>query len=154
MPTTHKCYLSNQVCEEETCKGCKYMDYNLFLDDVRMPKQVSGVDLPLVEWQIVRNFEQFTTYIKLHGVPARVSFDHDLGPMHYIFDWAGNDTCPGQLSGYDCVKWLVQYCQEHNHKFPDYTLHTLNDVGKNNMESYIQAYLKKETEHGPGRTDA
>src|SRR5579859_2852646 len=120
----------------------EYKAYNLFLDDVRYPKQVSWINLPLVEWVIVRNFEEFVAYIKCNGCPAIVAFDHDLGPEHYIFDWSGSDTCPSQLSGYDCVKWLVEYCEEHNHKFPEYYLHTMNDQGLLNMKGYIESYRK------------
>ena len=110
--------------------------YNLFLDDERVPKNVTWVELPLVEWVIVRNFEQFITYIKLHGIPARVSFDHDLAPEHY------QGLQSDELTGMDCVKWLVDFCDEHNHKFPEYYLHTLNTDGEANMKSYIESYLK------------
>jgi len=105
--------------------------YCLFLDDCREVKDIDWIDLPShINWVVVRNFEQFETYIKLHGVPTTISLDHDL-----------NST---ELNGMDCVKWLVEFCFEHNHKFPEYYLHTLNDAGKKNMKSYIESYLKSQ----------
>jgi hypothetical protein len=41
----------------------------LYLDDIRIP-QTEG-------WDIVRNYDDFVYWIKLHGVPDEVSFDHD-----------------------------------------------------------------------------
>ena len=128
-----------------------YMKYNLFLDDVRQPHQVTWLDLPLVEWKIVRSFDQFITYIKLHGVPQTVAFDHDLDPKHYTQSdafWSNDpDAHIGEPTGMDCVKWLVEFCHEHNHAFPTYYLHTLNDAGKKNMDSYIYSALKSENIH-------
>jgi hypothetical protein len=123
-----------------------YNYYSLFLDDVRQPKQVTWVELPLVEWVVVKNFDQFIAYIKLHGCPTRVSFDHDLAPEHYKddIDWS-KPLHMTELTGMDCVKWLVDYCIEHNHTFPEYYLHTLNNQGKLNMESYISSYKKSLT---------
>jgi hypothetical protein len=120
------------------------MSYNLFLDDIRTPSQVKWIALPLVEWIVVRNFDQFKGYIMLHGIPTRVSFDHDLAPEHYnpSIDWTKPLTCSSEPTGYDCVKWLIDYCQEHSVEFPEYYLHTLNDAGKKNMESYIRSFAK------------
>jgi hypothetical protein len=118
------------------------MSYNLFLDDVRWPHQVSWVALPLVEWKIVRSYQEFVNYVKANGLPKRVTFDHDLGPEHYTYDWSGTDLYPNQDTGYDCVKWLVQYCQDHNLAFPEYHLHTMNVVGLENMKSYIEAFKR------------
>lgn len=119
------------------------MYYSLFLDDIRMPNHVNWVELPLVEWVVVRNFDQFIAYIKLHGCPTRVSFDHDLAVEHYNpnIDWT-KSVQTRELTGMDCVKWLVDYCDEHNCKFPEHYLHTMNSQGKENMRSYIESYQK------------
>ena len=59
--------------------------YNLFLDDdpSRIPHKLTWVMLPLVEWTFVRNYDEFVNHIKKHGIPACVSFDHDLGDTSY-----------------------------------------------------------------------
>ena len=120
-----------------------HMPYNLFLDDIRVPHKVDWVELPLVDWVIVRDFDQFVTYIKLHGIPKRVTFDHDIHSSQYgaFIDITGHTQSP-ECTGYDCVKWLVQYCIDHNHDFPEYYLHTMNEVGKQNMQSYINCFAK------------
>ena len=47
-----------------------------------------------------------------------------------------------EKTGYDCVKWLCNYCQDNNIKFPKYYIHSMNDVGALNMLSYINNYIK------------
>ena len=58
--------------------------YKLFLDDVRNPKDVKWINLPLGPWVIVRNYHDFVKYITSNGLPEFVAFDHDLGQEHYI----------------------------------------------------------------------
>ena len=115
---------------------------NLFLDDIRMPRQATKVKLPLVEWTIVRNYEEFVRAVKTRGVPTRVSLDHDLGPEHYVHDWAGNNIKPEQLTGYDCAKWLVNYCIEKGERFPEYYVHSMNPIGTANIHSYIRSAME------------
>lgn len=117
-------------------------NYALFLDDLRVPKDVTWIDLPLVNWEVVRNFKQFVNYVKSHGIPARVSFDFDLEPEHYVYDWSSNSAGLITGTGQDCVKWLVAHCEDAGEPFPEYTLHTLNRVGLENMKSYIESYKK------------
>lgn len=57
------------------------MKYNLFLDDVRKPTDVKWLDLPPVDWVIVRNYENFEKIIRKAGLPSIISFDHDLTPI-------------------------------------------------------------------------
>ena len=57
--------------------------YYLFLDDERYPKQVTWVNLPLVDWVIVRNYNEFVKKIEEDGMPVFISFDHDLADEHY-----------------------------------------------------------------------
>ena len=62
----------------------------LYLDDLRpIPEGFDGV----------RSFEEFVGYVTANGLPDYISFDHDLGE---------------EKSGYDCAKWLVEYCLDHN----------------------------------------
>lgn len=125
--------------------------YNLFLDDVRLPKQVTWINLPLVEWTIVRNYSQFTTTILRDGLPQFISFDNDLAEEHYNPAMYSEDVNEynklyetfAEKTGYDCAKWLVEYCIEHNQPIPDYSVHSMNPIGKKNIISYIENFKTK-----------
>ena len=47
----------------------------------------------------VKTYDEFVKYITENSLPAGVCFDNDLGE---------------EKEGYDCVKWLVNYCQDNN----------------------------------------
>jgi len=139
--------------------------YNLFLDDVRVPHACKYMEDRIgkeasiyfdLEWVIVRNYDQFIAYVKANGLPEIVSFDHDLADEHY-----NNDMYKGvevyskhyekfeEKTGYDAVKWMVDYCMDNWKRFPKWYLHTMNQAGKENMKSYILNYL----EHYEATTD-
>ena len=88
--------------------------YNIFLDDVRDPSDVTWVKLPKVSWIIVRSYKAFVDIITKKGIlPDFVAYDHDLSASHYgdglhgdEIDYAKYD----EKTGYDCAKWLVYEC--------------------------------------------
>ena len=55
----------------------------LFLDDVRQVMDTFHYTKHPVytedNWDVVRNYNEFCNYIQDNGVPALISFDHDLG---------------------------------------------------------------------------
>jgi hypothetical protein len=113
----------------------------LFLDDIRIPKDAIGLVPSNLnkfywedDWAIVRDFQQFCNYLQKFGVPDFVSFDHDLADEHYGDFTADNWV---EKTGYECAKWLVDYCVEMGVKLPDYQVHSANPVGKKNIESYL-----------------
>ncbi len=127
--------------------------YHLFLDDVRFPKDVKWLELPLVEWVIVRNYNQFIETIERDGIPVSVSFDHDLADEHYQdYETATDKDHPlfGQVqyhkfvekTGYDCAKWLANYCVDKQIPVPLYYLHSLNPVGRENIFSMMESARK------------
>lgn len=126
----------------------KTMNYNLFLDDERIPSNVKWVKIPLVEWTIVRNYKQFVDTITAKGLPQNISFDHDLADEHYVQSLASNknkthDFNYGTITektGYDCAKWLVEYCREKDLDIPSYTVHSMSVVGKKNIIGYLENY--------------
>ena len=125
------------------------MSYKLFLDDERRPSQVKWVQLPLGPFITVRNYKAFVKYIEQYGVPSFVTFDHDLGDEHYAAGIAR--TAPTydsykEKTGYDCAKWLVNYCCEKGVKFPDYEVHSMNIIGKQNIIQYIENFNRVELE--------
>jgi hypothetical protein len=129
----------------------KPMSYNLFLDDERRPSQVTWVELPLVEWTIVRNYDAFVRVISSLGMPKRISFDHDLAAEHYRHSmYAGDkhynnyysDGTFKEKTGYECAKWLVRYCAERGEPVPEYYVHTMNPIGKENIISVLESYKR------------
>lgn len=134
--------------------------YCLFLDDERNLSDVTWVEMPSKitnDWKVVRNFEQFTTCIASYGLPKFVAFDHDLADYHYkvmmeevearkftafVPDEEGGlnltfDYGP-EKTGYDCAKWLVDYCDRYGMSFPEYVVHSLNPIGGERINKYIE----------------
>ena len=119
--------------------------YNIFLDDVRIPTQVYWAEIPKDQhYSVVRNFNEFVDLISLRGLPKFVCYDHDLATEHYhdVGKASMNYDNYKERTGYDCAKWLVAYCFEKNIKHPPYVVHSLNPIGKQNIESYINSYNK------------
>lgn len=70
--------------------------YNLFLDDERPLSFLSSYfNEEIDNFIIAKNYNEFCNSITEKGLPCSIWFDHDLGQ---------------EKSGYDCAKWLVQYC--------------------------------------------
>jgi Cyclic-phosphate processing Receiver domain len=99
--------------------------YSIFLDDERRPDQITWVKLPNTNWEIAKNFDEFIELIKKFGIPKVVSFDHDLGK---------------DKNGYDCAKYLFQYCLDKKIDLPEYHVHSLNPVGTVNIYSLLDQY--------------
>lgn len=127
--------------------------YNLFLDDERSPKDVTWVDLPPVAWTIVRNYDQFVATIERDGVPAVVTFDHDLADEHYKEFQVAHDKKMlsygtfrydkvKEKTGYECAKWLADYCVDKNIPIPVYYLHSWNYIGRDNIASVLESAKK------------
>lgn len=115
----------------------------LFLDDERMPKDVTwlligGVGSRGADWQIVRSLDEAIKWVKDNGFPDVISFDHDLGLMHYANDYSDGKT------GYDFSKFLVNFdidtgSMPANFRF---TVHSKNPVGKSNIEELLNNYIR------------
>ena len=126
------------------------MTYVLFLDDVRKPDDVTWAAFPRDETTfIIRNYNSFVKHISLSGVPMFVCFDHDLAEEHYEIMQKESNGDPIKLidgivdygpvkTGYDCAKWLVDYCVEKGKKFPDYVVHSMKPPGKERIIGYIE----------------
>jgi|SRR6478609_75894 len=123
--------------------------YNLFLDDIRQPSSVGNYIFPvslrtlyrLEEWVIVRNYEEFVTTLLRDGIPAMVSFDHDLADIHYEPEEYKESFEYHEETGYEALKYLVTYCIDHSLPIPVCHFHTSNTVGKANMEAYLKSAL-------------
>lgn len=119
------------------------LKYYIFLDDERMPWNVTWCDIRRdYHYNIVRTFYEFANMIQSVGyLPDYISFDHDLADQHYGHG-LNNDEIPydrySEKTGYDAAKWLVQYCIDKGLKFPAYDVHSMNPVGRNNIIQYIE----------------
>lgn len=128
------------------------MTYYLFLDDKRQIYDVKWVSLPNDKpWIVARSYGEFVKTVLDLGLPAFVSFDHDLVEYHYKVSLEENKH-PGLVydygsvkTGMDAVKWLVEYCLIHEKKFPGYVIHSLNEAAFERMEAYIKQ-AKRELE--------
>lgn len=115
----------------------------LYLDDIRIPKTD--------DWEIVRSYKEFVDWITENGIPNVVSFDHDLANDHYgltsntdFLTWQEYyEHQDRELTGYDCAKWLCEYCMENGLPIPKWNVHSANPVGKENIENLIRNYEKR-----------
>lgn len=113
------------------------MEWHLFLDDKRIPTDVTWIQahegrdkfLQIHEWYIARTVDEAVEVIETLGTPASISFDHDLGK--------------NQPTGYDLAKWIVyKYWDEENGEIPfQYFVHSKNPVGKENIHGLLESYI-------------
>ena len=116
----------------------------LFLDDERMPKDVTWVRIGNVghwgaDWQIVRSLQEAKDWVLKNGFPDVISFDHDLGLDHYSGNYSDKTT------GFDFAKWLVEYDMDTN-TMPSnfaFTVHSMNPVGVQNIRSLLDNYIRQ-----------
>lgn len=128
----------------------------LWLDDYRDPfdeKVDWMVFSPIgrdvhVEW--VKSYRDFVEYIKRNGLPDGICFDHDLGlPAQLMHRSKGTSKRESrrlaretEKTGYDCAKWLCNYCDTVKKPLPTYAVQSANVVGKQNIISYLENYKK------------
>lgn len=124
------------------------MIYKLFLDDLREIRQVYRL-ADTREWILVKNYTEFVNCVKKNGLPLYLSLDHDLADEHYRPSMYNPDKHYTQYytdgtfkekTGYDCAKWLCDYCLDNNLNFPDYQVHSMNPVGAENIRGYIESF--------------
>ena len=102
------------------------MAYMLFIDDERFPP-ASWCEKQTV---ICRTSEEAINYIWKHGLPAFISFDHDLG---------GDDT------SIKVINWIENRCIEGCFKFNEdfaFYVHSQNPVGAENIRYRMEALIK------------
>lgn len=124
-------------------------NYYLFLDDVRNPKDVTWITIPQKTWVIARTYKEFVALItEKNQAPSFVSYDHDLSDYTYVtrpridkFGILQTDQHKiGEKTGYDCAKWLTDYCLTLKIKHPPYAVHALDSVSAENIYEYVDNY--------------
>jgi hypothetical protein len=123
--------------------------YNLFLDDLRDPRTsqfLTNQDFYRnTKWVVVRNYDEFVSYITENGMPELISFDHDLADEHYgMVDQLDEIEylMYQEKTGYHCAKWLIEYCMDNNLVPPDYLVHSMNTAGATNIKYLIENYKR------------
>jgi hypothetical protein len=99
----------------------------LFLDDERNPKDVTWLDLPNVDWTVVRNIAEFKHMVTT-SILLGVSFDHDLGPS---FE-----------TGSSAARFLCEHLSLTNQPLPKCYIHSQNPSGSQNIQSILNSYTK------------
>lgn len=126
----------------------------LFLDDIRIPEEAFSYTGYSVfvdnSWVVVRNYEEFTSWIAKNGLPHFVSFDHDLADSHYAPSYLWDDyeaskrwqdsQVHKEKTGYECAKWLVDYCIDNDLQCPNYFCHSMNPVGRDNIVKLLNKF--------------
>lgn len=110
----------------------------LWLDDVRDPHQnnwlrYSPIPKPFnVVW--VKRYRDFISHIEENGLPDAICFDHDIEDFHI------SKSTYKEKTGYDCAKWLVDYCLDTEEELPLYNIQSSNTAGKENIDKLLQNY--------------
>ena len=107
----------------------------LFLDDIRNPKTKG--------WTVVRNYDEFVKHIQENGLPEEISFDHDLAEIHYDPTTWREGFVYQEKTGYDCAKWLCDYCWTNGLPIPTWNVHSANPVGRDNIIQLMENFQKK-----------
>lgn len=118
----------------------------LFLDDERMPSDVTWVNIGSGPWEIVRSYAEAVAWVQQNGFPDHISFDHDLGYEAFDTDENGivivTDATPAP-SGYDFAKWLIDFDMDTG-SMPEYfsfTVHSMNPIGAENIKYLLNGYI-------------
>lgn len=93
--------------------------YKMFIDDVRNP--------PQGDWVLVRSSDEALTYVRENGMPAFISFDHDLGE---------DDTTMVFL------RKLVDLVWNGDDLPPAYEVHSANPVGAKNIIAFMESWKR------------
>lgn len=107
------------------------MKKKLFLDDIRTIEMVYDKSMES-EFDIVRNYNDFVSYITTNGLPDFISFDNDLGLDE------NDEVAP---DGYAAAKWLVfdSGLDLSNLKF---YVHSANPVAAQLIQSLLDNYIE------------
>lgn len=110
----------------------------LWLDDVRNPTGYHSDGNTWASWfspirdpyEIiwVKNYNEFTDWITTNGLPNGICFDNSLGE---------------DKTGYDCAKWLVDYCMDNDLTLlPLWNCQSNEPHSCNNIDTYLNNFKK------------
>lgn len=104
------------------------MSYNLFIDDRRDPPDDGRA------WTLARTAPEAIAIVAGQGVPVRIAFDHDLGPLP--------DGTTHEVTMF--LRWFEDYVLDHR---PDmttfqYSVHSDNSPGAKNIRLWMDSLLR------------
>lgn len=110
------------------------MTYVLFLDDERKPEFVPALSKMGKPILVATTYAGAIQIIESHGMPAYISFDHDLGL----------DENGVEKNGYDFAKWLCEQALDGRFSLKnlDYGVHSMNPVGARNIRCYLDSFMR------------
>lgn len=105
----------------------------LWLDDIRDPRRSPWTAMlneiapsaETITW--VKNYEAFVEHIETKGLPDLVCFDNDLAE---------------EKEGYDCAKYLVNYCMNMGLPAPRFICQSSNRPAVENITALLNNYNK------------
>ncbi|TPE42801.1 cyclic-phosphate processing receiver domain-containing protein [Pontibacter mangrovi] len=103
----------------------------LFLDDVRTVDMVYDKAMEK-EFDVVRTYQEFVSYILANGLPDFISFDNDLGLDE------NNEVAP---DGYAAAKWLV-YESGLNLRNLKFHVHSANPIAAEQIKGLLNNYIR------------
>ena len=109
----------------------------LFLDDERVPQDVTWIDYPeSIDWKVVRSYREF--FYEFHRSAFQViSFDHDIQDYNHR---------GVELTGYTVLRAILDTfltTPPGLYTLPEQVFfHTQNPIGEENMESYWNSFCK------------
>lgn len=113
-----------------------YRDPEIFKNDYNLSKYTSDE----IVW--VKNYNDFIIWILYNGLPQEIAFDHDLGFTNEYYVENDLPSPETEKNGYDCAKWLIEYCMDYNKKLPDWTILSANPVGAKNINLLLNNFKK------------
>ena len=130
----------------------------LWLDDMRNPFEGDWIYMysPIGDTDIdihwVKSYREFVNWIKKYGLPDGICFDHDLADNYQlrsemdVTDWY-DMTENSEYTGFDCAKWLVEYCMDRDLDIPEIGIQSANPVGADNIRGLLLNYKKHRNEN-------
>ena len=112
----------------------------VWIDDIRDPQESTwqhwikknfGTNDFDITW--IKSYKEFVDFVDKNGLPSNVSFDHDLGDV---------EDPNNEKTGYDCAKYIVDYCMDNDRDIPNYRIQSDNGPGRENIDKYLQNYNK------------
>lgn len=102
----------------------------LFLDDLRTVDMVYDHTC-IPEFEVVRSYSHFVSYIQMNGLPDFISFDNDLGL---------EETGEIAPDGYAAAKWLV-YDSGLDLRNLKFKVHSANPVAAEQIRGLLTNYI-------------
>lgn len=112
----------------------------VWIDDIRDPQEPTwqnwikknfGTNDFDITW--IKSYKEFVDFVDKNGLPSNVSLDHDLGDV---------EDPNNEKTGYDCAKYIVDYCMDNDRDIPNYRIQSDNGPGRENIDKYLQNYHK------------